>query len=110
MNDWKRYGIYLTIYDFFLLFPSAIESEQLDYTGGEISIARAKITNSLKGSVLIGGNLLKSLSIVDTEISNSRDFGIKLAPKGIEHVKIDSTNLEQNKQGIVISPMSSGSK
>ncbi|KAJ7370758.1 hypothetical protein OS493_030189 [Desmophyllum pertusum] len=83
------------------------ESEQRYYIGGEISIARVKITNSLKGSVLIGGNLLKSLSIVDTEISNSRDFGIKLAPRGIEHVKIYSTNLEQNKQGIVIHPMSS---
>ena len=101
------YFIYpFTIY-LFLLFPSAIESEQHDYIGGEISIARAKISNSLKGSILIGGTLLKSLSIVDTEISNSRDFGIKLAPTGIAHVKIDSTNIEQNKEGIVITYMSS---
>ena len=72
-----------------------------------MSISRAKFTSSYMGSVLIGGNLLKSLSIIDTEISNSPQFGIKLAPNGIQVVKVVSTKLEKNKQGIVINPMSS---
>jgi len=91
-----------------LFFP--IENEQLNYLGGEISISRTKITNSQKGSILIRGNELKSLSITETDITNSKEFGIKLMPRGIEEVKFTSLTLEQNKQGIVVNPMYSGSK
>ena len=78
--------------------------------GGEISITRSKITNSQKGSILIGGNELKSLSITETDVTNSKEFGIKLIPRGIEEVKFTSLALEMNKQGIVVNPMYSGSK
>ena len=78
--------------------------------GGEISITRSKITYSQKGSILIGGNELKSLSITETDITNSKEFGIKLIPRGIEEVKFTSLALEMNKQGIVVNPMYSGSK
>ena len=54
--------------------------------------------------------MLKSLSITDTDITNSKDFGIKLMNRGIEVVKFTSLSLEQNKQGIVVNPMYSGSK
>ncbi|XP_078343101.1 uncharacterized protein LOC144628871 isoform X1 [Oculina patagonica] len=104
---YKRYSMNLAIN--FLVY-TVKESEQLHYLGGEINIARSKITNSLKGGILIGGNLLKSVTITDTGITNSKEFGIKLAPRGIEAVKITSINLEQNKQGIVINPMHLGSK
>ena len=81
------------------------------YFGGEISISRSKITNSQKGSILIGGNELKSLSITETDITNSKEFGIKLnVALGIDEVKLASLALEQNKQGIVVYPMYSGSK
>lgn len=87
-----------------------IASELLDYSGGEISISRSRISNSQKGSILIGGNVLKSLSITDTDITNSKEFGIKLIPRGIEVVKFTSITLEHNKQGIILGPMYSGSK
>ncbi len=93
----------------FFFFPSVIENEQLNGVGGEINIARSKIINSHKGSVLING-YLKSFSITDTNIVNSKEFGIKLSPHGIEVVKITSINLEQNWKGIVISHLYSGSK
>ena len=88
-------------------YDAIIEIKHVDYTGGEISITRNKISNNAKGGVFIGGNSLKSLSISNTEISNSREFGIKLQPSSIKVVKISSMDLEQNKQGIVINPMSS---
>ena len=94
----------------FITFTSLIESEQLDYVGGEITIARSKINNNLKGGILIGGNLLNSVSITDTDITNSKEFGIKLETRGIQVTKIASINLQQNKQGIVVNPMDLGSK
>ena len=53
---------------------------------------------------------MKSLSITETDVTNSKEFGIKLIPRGIEEVKFTSLALEQNKQGIVVNPMYSGSK
>ena len=53
---------------------------------------------------------MKSLSITKTDITNSKEFGIKLIPRGIEQVILTSLTLEQNKQGIVVNPMYSGSK
>ena len=79
-----------------------IESKQLNYFGGEVSISRSKITSSQKGSVLIGGNELKSISITETDITNSKEFGIKLMPRGIDVVKFISLTLEKNVQGIEI--------
>ena len=75
--------------------------------GGEINIDRTKINRNVKGGINIAGNSLNSLSISDSEIANSREFGIKLQPSIINFVRISSVNLEQNKQGIVINPMSS---
>ena len=86
---------------------SVIESKQLDYTGGEISITRAKISSNSKVGVLVAGGWLKSLSISDTEISYFKQFGIKLQPIGINFVKISSTNLEQNMVGIHVGLMAS---
>ena len=94
------------LFPFFLL----TESEQLNYLGGEISITRSKITNSQKGSILIGGNELKSLSIAETVITSSKEFGIKLIPWGIEEVKFISLTLEHNNQGIVVYLKYLGSK
>ena len=54
--------------------------------------------------------MLKSVSITDTDITKSKEFGIQLSPRGIGVVKITSINLEQNKHGIVINPMNLGSK
>ncbi|KAL9960879.1 hypothetical protein ACROYT_G034385 [Oculina patagonica] len=100
---YKSHSGYSSAIDF--LVYTVKESEQLHYLGGEINIARSKIINSQKGGVLIGGNMLKSLSITDTDITNSKEFGIKLAPPGIDVVKFTSINLEENKQGILISPI-----
>ena len=75
--------------------------------GGEINIDRTKINRSVKGGINIAGNSLNSLSISASEITNSGEFGIKLQPRIINFVRISSVNLEQNKQGIVINPMSS---
>lgn len=49
---------------------------------------------------------MKSLSIVDTKIANSRQFGIRLQSSVIEVAKIASTKLEDDTQGIVISHIS----
>ncbi len=84
------------------MYQTAIENKQSSYIGGEISVDRVKITDSLRGSVLIGGNLLKSLTITNTDITNSRDFGIRITARDIEVVKILSTNLQNNRNGILI--------
>ena len=92
-----------------LHFQTAIENEQLGYIGAEIIIDRVKITGSLQGGILIGGNVLKSLTITNTDVTgtNSRDFGIRLTVRDIKVVKIISTNLQKNWQGIVINYISS---
>ena len=57
---------------------SLIEGEQVHNTGGEISITRSTITNSIQEGIVIEENALKSLSIVDTAISSSRHDGIRI--------------------------------
>ena len=79
---------------------------KLQQRSGKISICQSKIISNVKGGVLIAGSWLKYLSIVDTEISYSREFGIKLQQSGIDSVQISSVNLEQNKLGLLIHPMS----
>lgn len=51
--------------------------------------------------------MLKYLSIVDTELTASQEFGIRLAPIGIEVIEIISTSLHRNKQGIIIQHLTS---
>ena len=105
-----RFFFFVAILLILLLhFQTTIENEQLGYVGAEIIIDRVKITGSLQGGILIGGNLLKSLTITNTDVTgtNSRDFGILLTTYDIKVVKIISTNLQRNWQGIVISYINS---
>ncbi|XP_078343106.1 protein bark beetle-like isoform X1 [Oculina patagonica] len=99
---YKHVGIELAIN--FLVY-TVRESQQFDYTGGEIRIDRATITNSLQGNVRIGGKI-KSLTITDTDIANSKEFGIKISKRDIDVVKIISTNLQKNRKGIEFPEMS----
>ena len=85
-----------------LLHQTTIENEKLDDIGGEISIDRAKITDSVLEGILIGGNLLKSVTITNTDIAKSRDVGLRLTADNIEVLKIISTNLQTNRRGISI--------
>ena len=114
----KEFGIKLMPRDIDVVRFSSLALEQnnqgiemyISNFGGNISISRSNITNSQRGSILVGGKLLKSLSITDTDISNSQEFGIKLMPRGIEVVTFTSVALEQNRQGIVVNPMHLGCK
>ena len=63
----------------FISFVSLTESKQVDLTGAEISLTRARISNSIQGGIRIRGNPLKSLRIADTAISNSRQSGIQIS-------------------------------
>ena len=63
----------------FQSFVSLTESKQVDYTGGEISLTRTKISNIIQGGIRIRGYALKSFRVADTAISNSRQFGIQIS-------------------------------
>ena len=63
---------------FFFSFVSLTESKRVDYSGGQISIKRVTIFNSIQGGIFIDEDGLKSLSIAHSTISNSRQFGIRI--------------------------------
>ena len=86
-----------------------LEGEQVPYTGGEISITRSKITNSIQGGIVAEEMALKSLIIVDTAISNSLQFGIKITgsnwPSGLSSLQFVLENCVINasrSQGLYI--------
>lgn len=76
----------LLIFYYFCL--TVIDNEQFGYIGGGISIDRVKITDSYQG-VLTKGNVLKSLTITKTDITNSRNYGIRIS-KSITELTIEN--------------------